>query len=220
MRLVTEIFDSITCPVQLDEATQKKSYFLEGVFAQSNVPNRNKRNYPYAVMESALTRFQPLIEAKRALGELGHPPGPQINLDRVSHLITELKWDGNDVRGRAKVLDTPNGLIVKNFIDEGIKLGVSTRGLGSVKVGKDGIQEVQTDYHMATIDVVADPSAPDAFVQGLYEGKEWIMVNGMWSEVDAEQARQMVKEAKSGPELEAAKVDAFKMFIEHLRFTA
>ena len=217
MRLVTEVFDDINTPILLDEATGKKSYYIEGIYAQADIPNRNKRNYPRPVMESALGKFSQLILEKRALGELGHPAGPQINLDKVSHLINRLEWNGNDVIGRSKVLDTPNGKIVQNFIDEGIKLGVSTRGLGSVKNTKSGIQEVQNDYHLATIDIVADPSAPSAFVQGLYEGKEWIMVNGVWSEIEAEAARETIVAAKSGRDLQEAKVQAFLQFIRRLK---
>jgi hypothetical protein len=219
MRLVTEVFDQIEC-VQLDEGTGQKSHFIEGVFAQAGVANKNKRNYPRAVMESALGKFNILILEKRALGELGHPQGPQINLDRVSHLITKLEWNGDDVIGRAKVLSTPNGLIVKNFIDEGVKLGVSTRGLGSVKALRDGISEVQNDFQLATVDIVADPSAPNAFVEGLYEGKEWVMVNGIWSAVDADQARRMLRESKSGRQLEEAKVKAFAMLIDRMTYKA
>ena len=215
MRLITEVSDNIHC-AQLDESTGKKNYFLEGVFAQSGIPNNNKRNYPRPVMENAITKFKPLIEEKRALGELGHPVGPQINLDRVSHLITTLEWDGNNVLGKAKILDTPNGNIVKNFIDEEIKLGVSTRGMGAVKKDRNGMQEVQNGYFMATIDIVANPSAPDAWVQGLFEGKEWIMVNGLWTESQAEEVRENVIAAKSGKELTEAKINAFKMFIERL----
>jgi hypothetical protein len=219
MRLVTEVFDQIEC-VQLDEGAGQKSHFIEGVFAQAGVANKNKRNYPRAVMESALGKFNTLILEKRALGELGHPQGPQINLDRVSHLITKLEWNGDDVIGRAKVLNTPNGLIVKNFIDEGVKLGVSTRGLGSVKALRDGISEVQNDFQLATVDIVADPSAPNAFVEGLYEGKEWVMVNGVWSAVDADQARKVLREAKSGRQLEEAKVKAFTMLIDRMTYKA
>lgn len=219
MRLVTEVFDNIEC-VQLDEGTGQKSHFIEGVFMQAGIANKNKRNYPRPVMESALDKFGSLIQEKRALGELGHPQGPQINLDRVSHLITKLEWNGNDVIGRAKVLNTPNGQIVKNFIDEGVKLGVSSRGLGSVKALRDGISEVQNDFQLATIDIVADPSAPNAFVEGLFEGKEWVMVNGVWTIQDAETARSMLREAKSGPELENAKVKAFSMLIEKVKFKA
>lgn len=216
MRLVTEIFEDIQCTMLEESAGGKKSYFIEGIFMQSNVPNRNKRNYPKPVMESALNKFVPLIAEKRALGELGHPTGPQINLDRVSHLITKLEWDGNNVVGKAKVLDTPNGMIVKNFIDEGVKLGVSSRGLGSVKSLKTGIQEVQNDFHLATVDIVADPSAPEAWVQGLYEGKEWVMVNGLWTEQEAVVARETLHHAKSGKELVEAKVKAFKILIDRL----
>jgi hypothetical protein len=219
MRLVTEVFDQIEC-VQLDEGTGQKSHFIEGIFMQAGIANKNKRNYPRPVMESAMGKFDVLIKEKRALGELGHPQGPQINLDKVSHLITKLEWNGNDVIGRAKVLSTPNGQIVKNFIDEGVKLGVSSRGLGSVKALRDGISEVQNDFQLATVDIVADPSAPSAFVEGLYEGKEWVMVNGIWSVVDAETARRMMREARSGSQLEEAKVKAFSMLIERMTYKA
>jgi hypothetical protein len=216
MRLITELFEDIQ--FKLDEAAGgKKNYYIEGIFMQADVANRNKRIYPKSVMESALSKFQPLIESKRALGELGHPAGPSINLDRASHLINELKWDGNNIVGRAKILDTPNGNIAKNLIDEGVKLGVSSRALGSVKTLKDGINEVQGDLMISTVDIVADPSAPDAFVQGLYEGKEWIFDNGIWKTIDAEAARTMVTEAKTGVQLHEAKVKAFQLFIERLK---
>jgi hypothetical protein len=219
MRLVTEVFDQIQC-IRLDEGTGQKAHFIEGVFMQAGIANKNKRNYPRPVMESALGKFTMLINEKRALGELGHPSGPQINLDRVSHLITKLEWNGDDIIGRAKVLSTPNGLIVKNFIDEGVKLGVSSRGLGSVKALRDGISEVQNDFQLATVDIVADPSAPNAFVEGLYEGKEWVMVNGVWSEYDADQARRTLREAKSGRQLEEAKVKAFAKLIDRMTYKA
>jgi len=214
MRLLTEIQDNIVCGAEvLEEGVGKKGYFIEGVFAQSEIPNRNKRIYSKSVLEGALAPFQVMIQEKRALGELGHPAGPQINLDRVSHLITKMEWAGNDVIGRAKILDTPNGKIVKNFIDEGIKIGVSTRAMGSVKINKEGVQEVQNDMQLSTTDIVADPSAPSAFVQGLYEQKEWIMVNGIWTEQDAETTRNMVLAAK-GPELNEAKFKALDLFIK------
>lgn len=216
MRLITEVFDNVVCKQILDEATQTKSHWIEGCFGQSNVNNRNKRFYSRAVLEGAVTPYMKLIEEKRALGELGHPAGPTINLERVSHLITKLEWAGDDLIGRAKVLGTPNGQIVKNFIDEGVKIGTSSRAMGSVKINKQGIQEVQNDMQLATFDIVADPSAPKAFVQGLYEQKEWIMVNGIWTEADANTARNMVLEARSGPDLVEAKVKAFKMFLEAL----
>ena len=219
MRLIAELFDDLKMTV-LDEGYNKKGYYIEGVWAQSNVVNRNKRMYPKAVLETALTPFQKLIEEKRALGELGHPAGPAINLDRVSHLITRLEWNGNNVVGRAKVLDTPNGNIVKNFIDEGVKFGVSTRALGSVKLNKEGIQEVQNDMQLATADIVADPSAPDAWVQGLFEGKEWVMKNGIWTEQDAVSARDALIDAKSGRDLNNKQLQAWTKFIDGLKQSA
>ncbi len=216
MRLITEVYDNLSFRTEtLEEGVSaKKSYFVEGIYAQANQPNRNKRIYSREVMETALEPFQVMIAEKRALGELGHPQGPVINLDRVSHLITKLEWSGNDVVGKSKILDTPNGKIVQNFIDEGIKIGMSTRAMGSVKL-IEGLNHVQKDMKLATIDIVADPSAHNAFVEGLMEGKEWIFVNGVWSEQTAEQTRQDIVEA-AAPNLTEAKVKAFSTFLKHM----
>ena len=168
MRLITEVFNE-DCEV-LTEATEggKKNYFIEGIFMQGDLKNRNGRIYPSQVLEKEMNRYnKDFIQTKRALGELGHPDGPQINGDRVSHLITEMKRDGSNFIGKAKILGTPMGEIVKTFIDEGVKVGVSTRGLGSVKPTADGIMEVQNDFHLATVDVVTDPSGPNCFVNGI-----------------------------------------------------
>lgn len=177
MKLITETILDVQ---YIAEATEegKKNVFIEGIFMQAEQPNRNGRVYRKNILENVLTRFQPLIEEKRALGELGHPPTPQINLDKVSHLISSLRFEGNNIHGRAKILDTPNGRIAKNFIEEGVKLGVSSRGLGTLKEGSNGIMEVQNDFHLATVDIVADPSANDAFVQGIFESAEWLYVEG------------------------------------------
>lgn len=172
--LITEVFNE-DCGV-LVEANEngKKSYYIEGNFMQADIKNRNGRVYPSAVLEKEMNRYiEQFIKPKRALGELGHPDGPQINGDRVSHLITEMKKENSNFIGKAKILGTPMGEIVKTFIDEGVKIGVSTRGLGSVKQGKDGIMEVQNDFHLATVDVVTDPSGPDCFVKGIMENTQY-----------------------------------------------
>ena len=173
MKLISEVTEDMNVLRELDEATNKKNFFIEGIFMQGNLKNRNGRIYPSEVLESEMNRYQKdFIETKRALGELGHPDGPQINGDRVSHLITQMNREGNDFYGKAKILGTPMGEIVKTFIDEGVRCGVSTRGLGSVKQ-KNGVMEVQPDFHLATVDIVTDPSAPNAFVNGIMENTEF-----------------------------------------------
>ena len=157
-----------------------KNYFIEGIFMQANKKNRNGRIYPTEVLQKEAKRYtEEFIVKKRAFGELGHPDGPTVNLERVSHMIEELEEVDQNFMGRAKILDTPYGKIVKSLIDEGAQLGVSSRGMGSLKSGKDGISEVQGDFYLATAaDIVADPSAPDAFVAGIMEGKEWVWNHG------------------------------------------
>ena len=173
MKLISEVTEDMNVLTELDEETNKKNFFIEGIFMQGNLKNRNGRIYPSEVLESEMNRYQKdFIETKRALGELGHPDGPQINGDRVSHLITQMNREGNDFYGKAKILGTPMGEIVKTFIDEGVRCGVSTRGLGSVKQ-KNGVMEVQPDFHLATVDIVTDPSAPNAFVNGIMENTEF-----------------------------------------------
>ena len=167
MKLIRESTQELRYLTEDAQSGSGKNYFIEGIFMQSDQQNRNGRIYPYGVIEKELSRFQNMIAEKRSLGELGHPDNPSINLNQVSHLITSLKFEGKDVIGRAKILETPMGKIARNFIDEGVRLGVSSRGLGSLKETRDGIMEVQDDFHLATIDIVADPSAPDAFVQGI-----------------------------------------------------
>jgi hypothetical protein len=172
--LITEVFNE-DCEV-LVEANENgsKSHYINGVFMQGDIKNRNGRVYPSEVLEKEMKRYNDqFVKTKRALGELGHPDGPQINGDRVSHLITEMKRDGNNFVGKAKILGTPMGNIVKTFIDEGVKIGVSTRGLGSVKQTKEGIMEVQNDFHLATVDIVTDPSGPDCFVEGIMENTQY-----------------------------------------------
>lgn len=191
MKLITEVADNYEVITEANEETGKKNYFIEGIFMQGNIKNRNGRIYATEILEKEMDRYnKEFIEPKRALGELGHPAGPTVNADRVSHLIVEMKRDKNDFIGKAKVLSTPMGEIVKNFIDEGVKIGVSTRGLGSVKAGKDGIMEVQNDFHLSTVDIVTDPSAPNAFVNGIMENVEYYydIAAGNWI------ARQPVEE--------------------------
>jgi hypothetical protein len=200
------------------EANEKgqKEYFIEGVFMQSEIKNRNGRVYPKEIMEKEVNRYRKeFVEKDRAFGELGHPEGPTINLDKVSHLITSLEEDGNNYIGRAKILSTPNGQIVRNLIDDGAKLGVSSRGLGSLEE-KGGAQYVKGDFQLATAaDIVADPSAPEAFVEGIYEGVEWIMSNGILKAVDSESMRTQLRGAKLN-KLEETKLNLWKRFVESL----
>lgn len=193
-----------------------KNYFIEGVFMQADIKNRNGRKYPKAVMEKEVKRYNDeIVSKKRAFGELGHPDGPTINLERVSHLITELRMDGSNVMGRAKILDTPYGKIVKNLMDEGATLGVSSRGMGSIST-RAGVQEVQGDFYLATAaDIVADPSAPDAFVSGIMEGKEWVWDNGIIKEVEIEQYKQEIERAKRSA-LAEAQANVFADFLKKL----
>lgn len=170
MHLITEVTEDLNVATEINEETGKKSYFIEGIFMQGDIKNRNGRIYPAEILEKEMVRYnKDFIETRRAIGELGHPEGPTINGDRVSHLITEMKREGSNFVGKAKILATPMGEIVKTFMDEGVTIGVSTRGLGSVKPTKDGIMEVQNDFHLATVDIVTDPSGPNCFVNGIME---------------------------------------------------
>ena len=214
MKLITEVSEDIK--YFAEEKDGKRSLFIEGVFLQSNLKNRNGRVYPKEIMRKEVDRYRSeAIDKKRAMGELGHPDGPTLNLDRVSHMITSLKEDGNNWMGKAKILDTPMGNIVKNLIDEGASLGVSSRGLGSLKE-RDGINEVQDDFVLSTAaDIVADPSAPDAFVRGIMEHREWVMVEGVWMEKEMEQSYAKIKNASSR-ELEEEKMAVFSSFLDKL----
>jgi hypothetical protein len=196
-----------------EETYAGKRYFIEGVFLQGNIQNRNGRVYPVNVLDAQVKNYcDKYILQNRAFGELGHPDGPQINLERVSHMIVGLHKDGNNYIGKAKIMDTPYGKIVKNFIDEGAKLGVSSRGMGSLRnVG--GVDEVQEDFYLASAaDIVADPSAPDAFVRGIMEGKEWIWDNGVLKEAKIAQYKKEIKTATK-EQLEEAKMKAFTDFL-------
>lgn len=196
MKLFAEVNETVNIVEEvLDEATGKKNLFIEGVFMQSNVKNRNGRVYPTEVLDKEVARYtKEYVEKKRAFGELGHPQGPTINLERVSHLITDLKKDGDNYMGKAKIMDSPYGQIVKGLIGEGATLGVSSRGMGTLKPNRDGVNEVQKDFYLATAaDIVADPSAPDAFVNGIMEGVEWIWDNGALKAVDLDQIKEQIE---------------------------
>ena len=215
MKLISEEATNIEF---LTESTKKgKNYFIEGIFMQAETKNRNGRIYPKDVLIKEAKRYTTeFIDKKRAFGELGHPDGPTVNLERVSHMIEELQEVDQNFMGRAKILDTPYGKIVKNLIDEGARLGVSSRGMGSLKPGKDGIQEVQKDFYLATAaDIVADPSAPEAFVAGIMEGKEWIWDNGLLKETKIQEYKNKI-EKSSRKGREDVLVEAFRDFIVKL----
>lgn len=215
MKLITEMNQDIQFLTEKKE-DGTKSVYIEGIFMQAEKPNRNGRIYGKGIMEREVGKYQELINEKRSLGELGHPPNPSINLNQVSHMITGLKFEGNDIYGKAKILDTPMGKIAKNFIEEGVRLGVSSRGLGSVRLNKEGINEVQDDFHLATVDIVADPSAPDAFVQGIMESAEWILENGVWKAVQIEQAQNTIRKA-SKADLNKVKLEIFEQFLRTIK---
>ena len=196
MKLITEINEDIDVLIETAE-DKTKSYYIEGVFLQSDIKNRNGRIYPFDTLQAEVARYnKEFVQKNRAFGELGHPSGPTINLERVSHMIKSLKAEVKNFIGRAKIMtETPYGRIVKNLIDEGAKLGVSSRGMGSIEQKKDEAI-VKDDFHLATAaDIVADPSAPDAFVQGVMEGKEWIFESGVFREVDLEQFKEDIDNA-------------------------
>ena len=212
MKLITELTEDIKY-IKENIGNGEKTYFIEGIFMQSDTKNRNGRIYPQGTLLKECKRYiSEYVDKGRALGELNHPTGPTVNLDRVSHIVKELYEDGKNVYGKAKVLDTPMGRIVKNLIDEGAQLGVSTRGMGSLKP-KNGYQEVQEDFMLAAIDIVADPSAPNAFVNGIMEGREWMFVEGSWQEREAAAARKFIKESSK----KDLKKNIVKVFDEYFR---
>ena len=216
MKLISEEAIEVDFVTEEDE-NKKKNYFIEGIFMQSEMKNRNGRVYPKVILQKEVKRYtDKFINTKRAFGELGHPDGPTVNLERVSHMITELVEDGANFVGRAKIMDTPYGKIVKNLIDEGAKLGVSSRGMGSLKPVQDGLQEVQSDFYLATAaDIVADPSAPDAFVSGIMEGREWIWDNGLLKEKEIVEYQKRVERATEISR-NKVRIEAFENFITKL----
>ena len=214
MKLISEEIQN--AEMLVEETNGKKNYKIKGVFLQSDIKNRNGRIYENDILTKEVKRYnQEFINKKRAFGELGHPDGPVVNLERVSHMITSLKPEGKNFIGEAKIMDTPYGKIVKGLIDEGAQLGVSSRGMGSL-VQKNGANYVGKDFYLATAaDIVADPSAPDAFVEGIMENKEWVWDNGVIKAQDIEEYKEHIQEAKR-LKLAEAKVKVFKNFIEKL----
>ena len=216
MKLIKEEVVEVKYLIEVNEETKEKQHFLEGIFMQAETKNRNGRVYPKNVLSKEADRYNnEYVKKNRAFGELGHPDSPTINLDRVSHMITKLEPEGNNFIGKAKILDTPNGKIVKSLLDGGATLGVSTRGVGSLKPS-NGFQLVQDDFHLATAaDIVADPSAPDAFVRGIMENAEWILTDAGWQQVHLERAQKMIKEA-SKSEIETVAIKLFENFLSRL----
>jgi hypothetical protein len=216
MRLITEINEEVKY-ISEEGSEGKKNLYIEGIFLQGNLKNRNGRYYPEQVLAKEVARYtKENIDKGRAYGELGHPDGPSINLERVCMMIKSLKQEGTNFVGRAKIMETPYGNIVKNLMSEGASLGVSSRGMGSL-VEKNGLNEVQDDFYLATAaDIVADPSAPDAFVNGIMEGVEWVWDNGMLKAQKLEQAKRHINEAAakvSKKELEEAKIRVFQRLL-------
>ena len=216
MKLIKELNEDLQFIIEESSENGKKSLFIEGVFLQANLKNRNGRMYPKEIMAKEVNRYiKEQVSTKRAYGELGHPEGPNINLDRVSHMIVSLREDGNNWIGRAKILDAPMGNIASSLIKEGAGLGVSSRGLGTLKE-VNGINEVQDDFMLATAaDIVADPSAPDAYIQGIMEGKEWVFVKGVWQDREIEETKNLIKKTSSR-NLSEAKVKAFEAFLDKI----
>ena len=216
MRLIKEVFESTNLIVE--ETKGKKNYFIEGVFLQSELKNRNGRMYPESVMDKEVGRYlKEAVQNNRAYGELGHPDTPTINLDRVSHLIVDLRKEGKNYIGKAKILETPMGNIARGLLDGGANLGVSSRALGSLSLNKEGVNVVQDDFMLSTAaDIVADPSAPDAFVRGIMENKEWIFVDGKFVEQHIEAVQASIRKA-STRQLEEAKLHAFQHFLSKIR---
>jgi len=216
MKLITEMFDDVK---YLTEKTEngKKNLYIEGTFLVGDTVNKNNRMYKMDTLRNEVDRYtEEFIKTNRALGELGHPDTPTLNLERVSHKIVSLKEDGNTFYGKALILDTPYGNIVKNFIDSGVNLGVSSRAMGSLTMTREGYNLVQDDLRLATAaDIVADPSAPGAFVNGIMENKEWLFVEGRYVEMDIDNAKRQIRQA-SKQQLESVALKLFENFIRKL----
>ena len=213
MKLITEQIENVQ--ILTEEKNGKKLLYIEGVFLQSELTNRNGRRYPFEVLNREVERYnEEYVKTKRALGELGHPDGPTINLDRVSHRITSLRAEGNNFIGKAQILDTPMGKIAKSLLDEGVQLGVSSRGMGSIEK-QEGISIVRDDFMLTTAaDIVADPSAPDAFVNGIMEGKEWVWDNGILKEREVAKYQRFINESRR--DLEERTLRVFEDFLGKL----
>jgi hypothetical protein len=211
MKLITETVEEVAYLTENKDG--EKQYFIEGVFMQADQKNKNGRVYPKQILVKEANRYvTEYVNKNRALGELNHPTGPSVNLDRVSHKVTWLYENNNDFYGKAKILDTPCGQIVKNLMSEGVKLGVSTRGMGSLEK-RGGINVVKEDFMLAAIDIVADPSAPNAFVNGIMEGKEWVWDNGLLKEQQITEYRNTIKKTPS----KKLQAESIKLFADFLR---
>jgi hypothetical protein len=217
MRLIREVFEQTNTIVE-SKLGKGKEYFIEGIFLQSELVNRNNRMYTESIMDKEVGRYiKESVDKNRAYGELGHPDTPSINLDRVSHLIVSLRKEGTNYIGKAKILETPMGMIARGLLDGGANLGVSSRALGSLQTNNEGVQIVQDDFMLSTAaDIVADPSAPDAFVRGIMESKEWVFVDGKFVEQHIEEAKRSIRKASSR-NLEEAKIYAFQKFLSKIR---
>tara|TARA_Y100000004_G_scaffold24522_1_gene24703 strand:+ start:3537 stop:4190 length:654 start_codon:yes stop_codon:yes gene_type:complete len=217
MKLISE--EIVDVQFITEDTNGKKSHFIEGVFLQSDIRNRNGRMYPFDTLDREVSKYnENYIQRGRALGELGHPDGPTINLDRVSHKIVSLRAEGKNFIGKAKLLETPMGKIAKNLLDEGVKLGVSSRGLGSIE-RKGDVNIVKDDFMLSTAaDIVADPSAPDAFVEGIMEGTEWVWDNGIWHNQDLETAKRHI-ESSSMNDLTERKLKVFESFLRNIKIS-
>ena len=217
MKLIREVYDTVSLVTE-GSLGKGKNYFIEGVFLQSELQNRNGRMYPEKIMDKEVQRYcEEYIDKNRAYGELGHPDSPSINLDRVSHMIVSLRKEGTNYIGKAKILDTPMGKIAKGLLDGGANLGVSSRALGSLKTNNEGVQIVQDDFMLSTAaDIVADPSAPDAFVRGIMEGHEWVFVDGKYVQKNIEEVKSVIKKTSSAG-LNETKLRAFQHFLGKIR---
>ena len=216
MKLIREEIESVEFLVESKNG--KKSMYIEGVFLQGDIQNRNGRMYPMATLRKEVARYnENHIQSGRALGELGHPEGPTVNLDRVSHKIISLKESGQNFVGKAKILSTPMGKIASSLIEEGVKLGVSSRGIGSLKPTREGVNVVSDDFMLSTAaDIVADPSAPDAFVEGIMEGKDWVWDGGVLRERAAARAYREINTLVTQKQLDEKKLDVFTNFLNNL----
>lgn len=217
MKLIKEVFDTTSFVVE-NKLGKGKEYFIEGIFLQSNLKNRNGRMYPEEVMDKEVSRYmESLVKQNRAYGELGHPDTPSINLDRVSHLIVDLRKEGTNYIGKAKIMETPMGNIARGLLDGGANLGVSSRALGSLRMNKEGVQIVQDDFMLSTAaDIVADPSAPDAFVRGIMESVEWVFVDGKFEQRQIEETKKLIQKTPS-KKLNETSIKAFQNFLNNLK---
>lgn len=215
MKLITELSETVS---YISEATDsnKKQYFIEGCFLQADTPNRNGRNYSKSIMEREVKNFQTLIKENRSTGELGHPDTLNVMPENISHLITELRFDGNNVIGKARILESmPKGMIAKALLEEGVKIGVSSRGVGSLSKRSDGINEVQDDFYLRTIDIVSEPSGIDCWVNGIMEGVEWVFVNGHYTQKQLDETKSIIKKA-STKEIQQVCLEQFQKFLKSI----